>query len=202
MLTGPTTAPRMSVAIARGSNSCHPRATSSCSMGINLASCILADLWFPQDSMACKSRRRPGSEMGNSGWWDPISIRSEKRRQSGWESNRGARSLDWRNSEPGVTAQKGWSRMIAATRSQSWAARRRPLCCWAASSNSKRNKGGPFGGDGSARMDDKVSARRMGAREGNLTRDGRQKGVALGEESAGCSWLAPPRGVMEGGCTR
>ena len=22
-------------------------------------------------------------------WWDPISIRSEKRRQSGWESNRG-----------------------------------------------------------------------------------------------------------------
>jgi hypothetical protein len=31
--------------------------------------------------------------MENSGWWDPISIRSEKRRQSGWESNRGGEEL-------------------------------------------------------------------------------------------------------------
>ena len=78
-----------------------------------------------------------------------------------------------------MTAQKGWSRMIAA-RSQSWAAMSRPLWSWASSSHSNRNKKGPVGGDGSARMDNKVSERRIGAREGNPTRGKDPKGVASG----------------------
>ena len=164
MPTGPTTAPGMSVAAARGSGSCHPRATSSFNIGINLVSCLLADLWLPQDSMACKSRSRSGSEMENSGWWDPTSIRLEKRHQSGRESNRAARSRDWRNSEPGVTTWKELSQMTAA-RSQLWAAVSRPLWSRAASSHTKRNNGGSVGSDGSARMVDRVSERRIGARE-------------------------------------
>ena len=52
-----------------------------------------------------------------------------------------------------------------------------------------------MGGDGSPRMDDRVTERRIGTREGNPTMGGSPKGVT--EESAGCWWRAPPRGVME-----
>ena len=92
-------------------------------------------------------------------------MQCSRRRQSGWESNKEASSLDWGNTEPGVTAQNGsWSRMMAA-RSQLWDVTSRPLWSWASSSHSKRNKGGSVGGDGSARMVDRVSERRIGAKE-------------------------------------
>ena len=71
-----------------------------------------------------------------------------------------------------MTAQKGWSRITAA-RSQLWVAMSRPLWSWAASSHSKGNNGDSVGGDGSARIVDRTSERRIGARESRTVTGGR-----------------------------